>query len=56
MASTLHLPSHSLHESRTTGDGLALVVRVVETDVKIPPILEQGDEVGRESAGAQLLR
>ena len=56
LASTLHLRNHSQHESRTTGDGLAVALLVVEADVKIPPVLEQGDEVSHESAGAQLLR
>ena len=56
LASTLHLQSNSQHESRTTGNGLAVALLVVEADVKIPPILKQGDKVGHESAGAQLLR
>ena len=48
------LPGHSLHEHGTAADGLAVVAFVVKAQIEIPPVVNQGDEVGHEAAGREL--
>ena len=49
-------PSHSAQEGQPTGDRLPMVLSVLKTDLKVPPVVDQRDQIGHQSAGSQLLR
>ena len=49
-------PSHPAQQGRPTGDRLPMMLSVVKTYVEVPPVVDQRDQIGHQSAGSQLLR
>ena len=55
-AAALNLPPDSGHEHGAAAYGFAVVLFIVEAQIKIPPVVKQGNEVGHEPAGRELAR
>src|SRR5580693_2023597 len=49
-------PSHPTQQGRPAGDRLPMMVSIVKTDVEVPPVVDQRDQIGHQAAGSQLLR
>lgn len=52
----MHLPRHSLHQRRTTGNGFAVMPVIVKPHIQVPPVVEQGDEVRHDAARREFVR
>ncbi len=50
LAAALDLSTYSRHEHRANVDGLSVVLFIVKSPVEVPPVVDEGDEVGHQPA------
>ena len=50
LAAALDLSTYSRHEHRPTADGFSVVLFIVKSHVEVPPVVDEGDKVGHQSA------
>ena len=56
LAAALHLTTDSCHQHGPRADGFAVVSFIVKTQIEIPPVVKQGNEVGDQAAGGKATR
>ena len=51
LAAALDLTTDSCHQHGPRADGFAVVSFILKTQIEIPPVVKQSDEVGHQAAG-----